>query len=251
MTPEQIAMEQARTGNVMKAIRGEAAREAASDALAVGVKDPSDISVYDPETNTYKRNPLIEPKKVETGMQEYARQKTADAAVGLPSVPETHRTSQTNFENADKSPQIAPKVKTPTDSAIELADASPSKVGQVIAKLKEEEAKGGPNFFDVIEAAAAGWNGQIPKYVKQELAKAQDKSDLEKIRQAAAIQEQERQASFADALQLEKLRGSQDIAGFEREANLRRELAGLPSIGGAALGKGAQLAQAFLAGGKK
>ena len=57
MTPEQIAQENARTGNTMAAIRGNAQRIGSSTTIPGSPKDVEAYGVYNPETNVFERDP--------------------------------------------------------------------------------------------------------------------------------------------------------------------------------------------------
>lgn len=143
------------------------------------------------------------------------------------------------------------QLKTPKASAIELAGAKPSNAAAVIAKLKEEEKKGGPNFLDIIQAAAAGWNGQIPAYVKKAMAEDEQKKTLERMQVQQAAADAERQANFADTQRLQQQNRDYDTSQFNQEMALKREAAGLaPLTLGAGTNKGSQLAKLMLSGSK-
>ena len=110
-------------------------------------------------------------------------------------------------------------------SAAAVVTAPPSKVGDVLDKLREEEAKGGPDFWDVIQAAAAGWGGQVPLYVQKEIAAKEaerEQAQTETLMQReAAIRAEERRAEQEFQLGLAR----------EEMAN-RLKLAGLSGAGG-------------------
>lgn len=102
---------------------------------------------------------------------------------------------------ADKA---APTVNEPAQvaaSAKELASATPAKVPEVLDKLKEEEAKGGPNFWDIIQAAAAGWGGQVPLYVQRELKRKEAETQLS---QAETIAQKQAEISAAERKQAQE-----------------------------------------------
>lgn len=142
------------------------------------------------------------------------------------------------------------QMKTPVDSATELAAAPPSKAAAVIEKLKEEEKKGGPNFLDIIQAGLAGWNGQIPAYVKKALAEDEQKKELEQMeaqKQAALEVTQVEQEAAAKQRAEER---AYDTSQFNQEMALEREKLGLPQIGASGGSKGSALAQALLNRGK-
>jgi hypothetical protein len=236
MTPEQIAQENARTGNTMAAIRGNAQRIGSSTTIPGSPKDVEAYGEYSPETNVYERDPNLANKITESDVQDYARTKSASKATGvLPGGDETHRTSLTNYQAnafpvANRAGQGEdPSGKSAADSAKEIANATPSRVGEVLDKIAEEEKKGGPNFWDAIEAAAAGWNGKIPLYVQKEI----QRKDAETAAQQQARAEQAAKEEQAQAYEQEKSLQAQNQAFQEtqakKESDLRLQLAGLMS----------------------
>lgn len=143
--------------------------------------------------------------------------------------------------NEDKIPdsQAAIDVKTPVSAATEIATAPPSKIGDVIEKLKEEEKRGGPNFFDILEAAAAGWNGKIPLYVQKELAAKEQEADLKRMQEGAALEETAYQKRKADEEARQKAGFAFDAEQAAADRRNRLELAGLGTP--AATGAGGKL----------
>lgn len=164
------------------------------------------------------------------------------AAVTAAKVPEEVDKYQQNVEAARLPKPVTPIVpqpaitrpsealatKTAADSATELAAAPPNKVAEVIEKLKQEEKKGGPNLFDILEAAAAGFQGNTPLYVQKRMQKAAEEADKEKMAQAAMLQGQETEKRLeADRVQRD-IERKQDYALRMAEinaANKRAELA--------------------------
>jgi hypothetical protein len=110
---------------------------------------------------------------------------------------------------------------TPTDTAAPVAPTTTTKkrsaVDDIIAGMKDETSKeGGPNIWDIIQAAAAGWNFQTPAYLERKKAKEAKTADIEKLSKTA---------QFEKALQEERLaaegeRSKADIASRERIAGL-------------------------------
>lgn len=133
--------------------------------------------------------------------------------------------------------------KSPTDAATEIANTPPSKIDEVITKLKEEEKKGGPNFFDVIEAAAAGWNGKVPLYVQKAVKAKEQEENLQLMQKQEEAQKAERLASYAQERQLQQEAQAADVDLYERKLASDRALAGLAPIapivgtGGLSLGE--------------
>ena len=99
---------------------------------------------------------------------------------------------------AQKTPPVAAEPTKVAESAKALAGAEPAKVGAVLDKLKEEEAKGGPDFWDVVQAAAAGWGGQVPLYVQKELKRKEAETQLQ---QAETIAQKQAEISAAERKQ--------------------------------------------------
>lgn len=142
------------------------------------------------------------------------------------------------------------QMKTPVDSATELASAPPSKAAAVIEKLKEEEKKGGPNFLDIIQAGLAGWNGQIPAYVKKALAEDEQKKELEQMEaQKMAALEVTQVEQDAEAKRRAEER-AYDTNQFNQKMQFEREAAGLPVIGAAGKSKMSALASQLINRGK-
>jgi hypothetical protein len=110
-------------------------------------------------------------------------------------------------------------------SAAAVVTAPPSKVGDVLDKLREEEAKGGPDFWDVIQAAAAGWGGQVPLYVQKEIAAKEAETEQAKTEALLA-----RQAEISKTERAEEQEFQRGLAR-EEMAN-RLKLAGLSGVGG-------------------
>lgn len=132
---------------------------------------------------------------------------------------------------------LAPTEKTAADGAQEIANAPKNRVDDVINKLKEEEKKGGPNFFDILEAAAAGWQGKTPIYVEKKMQKAAQEAEAEKeakrqafereqMAEQARLQDEELTRRFAEE---RSLRG-EDIALAREE--LAKEIASREKIAG-------------------
>lgn len=119
---------------------------------------------------------------------------------------------------ADKA---APTVNEPAQvaaSAKELASATPAKVPEVLDKLKEEEAKGGPNFWDIIQAAAAGWGGQVPLYVQRELKRKEAETQLAQAETIA-----KKQSELESAARIEEQKNA--IDRLVKEYGLKKEYA--------------------------
>lgn len=140
--------------------------------------------------------------------------------------------------------------KSPTDAATEIANTPPSKIDEVITKLKEEEKKGGPNFFDVIEAAAAGWNGKVPLYVQKSIKAKEQEENLQLMQKQAEAQKAERLASYAQERQLQQEAQAADVDLYERKLASERELAGLAPLAPIAGSGGLSLGEFSAFGGK-
>jgi hypothetical protein len=117
-----------------------------------------------------------------------------------------------------KQPEASPEAVA--TSAKELAGASPAKVGDVIDKLKAEEARGGPGFWDVLQAAAAGWQGQVPLYVQKELARKEEEATLARAKEIMGLEKAQRaeemsaSQSFQRALAREEMENRLKLAGI-------------------------------------
>jgi hypothetical protein len=136
---------------------------------------------------------------------------------------------------------------TPADTAAPAAPATTAKkrsaVDDIIAGMKDETSKeSGPNIWDIIQAAAAGWNFQTPAYVeRQKLANAKQ-ADIEKLSKTAQFERSLQEERLAAQEQQNK----EDIASRERIYGV----GGLTGIPGAT--KGQQLGAGLLQGlGKK
>jgi hypothetical protein len=116
--------------------------------------------------------------------------------------------------------------------------ATPSKVGEVLDKLKAEEAKGG-RILGCDTAAAAGWGGQVPIYVQKEIAAKEAETEQAKTEALLAKQ--------AEISKTEREAEQEFQRGLAREEMANRlKLAGLAGVGGLSkLG-----ASEFIAGGQ-
>lgn len=135
----------------------------------------------------------------------------------------------TGRQSAPQGPD--PAEKSPADSATEIANASPSQVGEVIEKLKEEEKKGGPNFFDIIEAAAAGWNGKIPLYVQKEIAKTEEQATLDRLKTQAAEEAAQQSTAYAREKEIQAAADRQAMARLDKQIAADKGIASLAPIG--------------------
>ena len=106
-----------------------------------------------------------------------------------------------------------------------------SAVDDIIAGMKSETSKeGGPNIWDIIQAAAAGWNFQTPAYLEKKKASEAKKADIEKLSKTA---------QFEKALQEDRLSASAEenqarINASLQEAGIR---GGIGTIPGASKGQ--------------
>lgn len=146
----------------------------------------------------------------------------------------------------------APKVETvgvhsstPSPKAVEKATqavvtAPANRVEAVIDKLKKEEAKGGPGIWDVIEAAAAGWQGKVPLYVQKQLEAAAEEARTEQIKTTASLQAALEAEQQAEAFKRQKQLLAEELASREKIALGQSGLAmpGLSSLSAGFLGGG-------------
>jgi hypothetical protein len=136
----------------------------------------------------------------------------------------------------------APDTSAPAPTAPAPTEKKRSAVDDIIAGMKDETGKeGGPNIWDIIQAAAAGWNFQTPAYLERKKTKEAKAADIEKLSKTA---------QFERALQ-----GERETAANERNAAdiaARKEIArmqagqGIGTIPGAT--KGQQLGAGLLQG---
>jgi hypothetical protein len=138
-----------------------------------------------------------------------------------------------DFEQAAAPAAVTPE--TPPSAPVTPA-AKKSAVDDVIAGLKAEGiTKDNPTFWDVLQAAAAGWNFQTPAYIEKQKAKQAEAAEIEKLSRTAQLER---------ALQEEKI--AAEAGETEKERATRLEIAkiqsGLGGIGAMpGLSKGAQL----------
>lgn len=234
MTPEQIAMEQARSGNALNAVRANADRYGSSTTIPGSTKDVEASGMYNPETNTFDRKPTLAADTIASDIQDMERTRRASMATGKMDTDYMANAYPNGFE----APQGEdPAGKSAADAAKEIANASPSRVGEVLDKIADEEKKGGPNFFDALEALAAGWNGKVPLYVQKEVRR-KELEEEKKAQQKAFAHEQSvisQNQIFQERQAMENR--AYDEAQAKKEADLRLQLAGLMSAskGGAGL----------------
>lgn len=115
--------------------------------------------------------------------------------------------------------QTAP-APAPTESAKAPSSAAKkSAVDQIIENMKAElgDEKNGPNFWDILQAAAAGWNLQTPAYVEKQRKRAEQQADIEKLSKTAQFEkalQEEREASES-ARSDKEIQARKDIAAME------------------------------------
>lgn len=68
------------------------------------------------------------------------------------------------------------------------AASGPVKASDVVEKLKAEDAKNGANFWDVIEAASAGWGGRKSAYAEKKMRETESKTEMDKLIKATELQ---------------------------------------------------------------
>jgi hypothetical protein len=114
--------------------------------------------------------------------------------------------------------------------AIEAPKLSPKKqsaVDKILADMKAEtgDGKDKPTIWDVIQAAAAGWNFQTPAYVEKQKAKKDKQAEIDKLVKTA---------EFEQALQTDSQANARDLEGMREENALKlaglKPIAGIPNI---------------------
>lgn len=211
-------------------------------------QDPAAIAPISPYI------PTVQPSKQKTDRQKLAESMASSGVSSVAGKPAGYKSQMQKTGESmaaegyshvgDLGPQTTapqptqgqdPSTKAPVDSAIEIANAKPDNVGDVLDKIADEEKKGGPNFWDVIEAATAGWNGKTPLYVQKAVAKKNQENELSAMQKQSDLQKQAAEESRAsENAENEKLLGKTQAfqsAQADKEAALRRELAGLAPVG--------------------
>jgi hypothetical protein len=128
-------------------------------------------------------------------------------------------------------------------TAPEAPNLSPKKqsaVDKILADMKAEtgDGKDKPTIWDVLQAAAAGWNFQTPAYIEKQKAKQSKQAEIEKLSKTAQFERALQEDSQANARELEAM----------REENALK-LAGLKPLAGVTnLSKGQQLGIGLLQG---
>ena len=143
---------------------------------------------------------------------------------------------------ARKEPEAAPAapaIEAPAVAVTPKAEApKKSAVDAIIEGMKAETAdEKGPNIWDIIQAAAAGWNFQTPAYLERKKAKETKTSQLEEL---------SKRAQFERELQKERIEMEAEANAKKLQAQYEYEarLAGLGGTGGIApLSPGQALAQ--------
>lgn len=158
----------------------------------------------------------------------------ANGAIGQLKAPneldEALATGGDPYEYYDKSAQsVAPEAS----ASAPVNEKKHSAVDDIIAGMKSETSKeGGPNIWDIIQAAAAGWNFQTPAYLERKKAASAKQADIEKLSKTA---------QFEKALQEERLaaegeRSDKEIAAREALARIQAGQ-GVGTIPGASKGQ--------------
>jgi len=129
------------------------------------------------------------------------------------------------------SPAVTPPQPKMTAKAAEtVVNAPANRVEAVIAKLKDEEKKGGPGIWDVIEAAAAGWHGRVPLYTQKALEAAAEESRMEQLQQTASLQAAIEAEQQAEAYKRQRALLGEELASREKIAGLKEGTAGLSPL---------------------
>lgn len=101
-----------------------------------------------------------------------------------------------------------------------MKEAVPAYQAALDGLAKEE----GPGFWDVLEAAAAGWGGRQPAYAEKQAEKRGEASKMRLMEKEAAINKANQLEILAKQAEIE---GNRDKAlALQREAEQQRDLAG-------------------------
>jgi hypothetical protein len=107
------------------------------------------------------------------------------------------------------------------------------KAGEVAEKLKAEDAKDGANFWDIIEAASAGWGGRKSAYAEKKQREKEAQTEMDRLIKATELQAAA--GATQDARQF-----SNQIKAMEKNAELEKAsklgVSALPGLGGKFLG---------------
>jgi hypothetical protein len=113
----------------------------------------------------------------------------------------------------------------PGGAAKPSVPGTPPKVKDVIAKMKDD-----PNFWDYLQAAAAGWGGQKSAYMQRKDKAEENKTEMDRLIKATELQSAAQSA--ADAAQTAR---SMKLLDKEAEIRAREKLgvAALPGVSAA------------------
>lgn len=76
----------------------------------------------------------------------------------------------------------------PPPVAKPAATGTGTKAAAVVEKLKAEDKKGGANFWDVIEAASAGWGGRKSAYADARQREKEAKTEMDRLIKVTELQ---------------------------------------------------------------
>lgn len=137
----------------------------------------------------------------------------------------------------------APPAPTLADVvASEEAKPKESAVAKMLADMKGELGKDEKaNFWDYLQAAAAGWNFQTPAYVERRKAREAKTADIEKLEKQAALEQalgtDEATRKQAENIQLAKLQHAMDLETLQEKARLEKGIGSIQGLSpGQALG---------------
>ena len=100
-------------------------------------------------------------------------------------IPPTPQANTLTAKEAALTPNIPKNI---AKSSTGTGSSTPVKAADVIAKLKAEEKTGGPNFWDYLQAAAAGWGGQKSAYMTRKDTESQNKTEMDRLIKATEMQ---------------------------------------------------------------
>ena len=218
-TPPAIPADEASRGTRFKELWAKMAAGKATDAEKA---EANALAKAAPEMQPG----YLAPPTKEQAAKAIAAGKAAGATGYLDPIASEDNRAPTYRDFPTEAPSAPTTPTAPTDETKKR-----SAVDDIIAGMKSETSKeGGPNIWDIIQAAAAGWNFQTPAYLEKKKASEAKKADIEKLSKTA---------QFERALQEDRLSASAEenqarINASLQEAGIR---GGIGTIPGASKGQ--------------